>query len=317
MEMLFVGAGAVGQVLAAHAQRGGARVSFFVRPKYAEATAGGFVLHPRPERAPLSLRPDGVLTTADEVAARRFDYIILCTSSPALRQGTWLDELAAASGDAALAGIQPGLDDATQVAARVGEARTVWGAFPIMSWDARAIDGDGAGMAYWRAPLVKLPFSGARARPLVETLTRGGLPCRSVREVRTQHAFGGTLLDLHVAALECAGWRFAALRRDRALLAELHAALREALAIAARHVGAPLPLPLRLVGPLATRAILWLMPKLAPLDLDAYFRVHFGKVADQGVAMRADLIARGERFGLPTAALRHLDARVPQARGAA
>ena len=45
-KVLIVGAGAVGQVYARHAQLGGAEVTFFVRDKYREEVSRGFDMYP-------------------------------------------------------------------------------------------------------------------------------------------------------------------------------------------------------------------------------------------------------------------------------
>jgi 2-dehydropantoate 2-reductase len=312
METLLVGAGAVGRVLGLHLQRGGARLAFLVKPAHADEARRGFWLQPlaRGRQRP-ALRLDGydVLTRTDEVAARAWDCIVLCVSSPALRRGRWLDELAAASGAATVVAIQPGLDDPEYLGARVDGERLVWGMFSMVSY---ASD---AGTAYWRPPFGRLPFSGpaARVRPLVETLTRGGLPARAHRDVPGALAFAGAALDVHVLALARAGWRFDALARDRALVADTHAALGEALAIAARHRGAKSPFLVGHLAPWHTRLALRLGPRLTPFDLESYFRSHFTKVGEQSAAWLRTYLALAARHRLPSRALARFAEELPHA----
>lgn len=66
-----------------------------------------------------------------------------------------------------------------------------------------------AGMAYWLFP-DKAPFSGERARAVVDALVAGKLPAKQVRDVTRTSAFPG----IFVAALEAAGWSFRAMRDD-------------------------------------------------------------------------------------------------------
>jgi 2-dehydropantoate 2-reductase len=303
MDALLVGAGAVGQVLGLHLQRGGARVHFLVRPAYAEATRRGFVLQPlHGARAPATLTPDGVLTTVDEVAARRWDVVLLCVSSTALRAGSWLADVARAAGAATVVAIQPGLDDPALVGAQVPRERLVWSMFGLVSYvEAEAT-------RWYLPPLARLPFDGPRARPIAETLTRGGLPSVVRAGVADALAFAGAALDLHIVALECAGWSLASLRRDRALVGELHAALDEALAVAAHHRGRAAPWLLRrLLRPWVTRLLLRLVPRLAPFDAERYLRGHFTKVGDQTAAQLDAYVALAAK---DTPALRRLRERL-------
>jgi 2-dehydropantoate 2-reductase len=316
MEALLVGGGAVGMVFARHLQLGGARVAFYLRPQHLAAAQRGLVVYPlnrrHPRRNPVVLENVDLLTTPAEVAARHWDCVILCVSSTALRRGDWLAEIARASGDATVVAIQPGPDDPAFVRARAGAARVVWSMFGLISYSAADV-GEAVprpGIAYWRPPLSKLPFSGdaARVRAIVDALNRGGLPSRAHPDVPREVSFVGAVLDLHVQALHCAGWRFAELRRDRELLRLTHSALAEALAIAARHQDARAPWLLKQLRPWHSRLVLGLAPRLTPLDIERYFRVHFTKVADQSAAWLASHIALADTLQLPSESLRRLQA---------
>ncbi|HTJ46743.1 MAG TPA: 2-dehydropantoate 2-reductase N-terminal domain-containing protein, partial [Kofleriaceae bacterium] len=57
MRVLVVGAGAVGQVYARHAQQGGADVTFFVREKYRDEVARGLDLYPLNKRKKPPMAP--------------------------------------------------------------------------------------------------------------------------------------------------------------------------------------------------------------------------------------------------------------------
>ena len=78
--VLVVGAGAVGQVYARHAQQGGAEVTFFVRDKYRNEVARGLDLYPlnrgqRHRTEPVRFEGFEVVSRTDEVAAQRFDQV--------------------------------------------------------------------------------------------------------------------------------------------------------------------------------------------------------------------------------------------------
>jgi len=148
MNVLVVGAGAVGQVLAAHLKRGGARISLLVKDKHAEEARRGFNLRALHNRTSDTFLPDQVLTSTSEAVAQKWDLILLCMSSTALKRGTWLEELAKADGTFVC--IQPGLEDPEFVTARVGRERLVWGMFPLIAF------AEGDHMAFWLPPLGKL-----------------------------------------------------------------------------------------------------------------------------------------------------------------
>jgi ketopantoate reductase len=121
LRALVVGAGAVGQVYGHYLARGGADVTMFVRDKYrAEATAGYDLYHLR-TRGVEAERFAGfaVATTMAEVAAAAPALVVVTVDATAL-DGPWLRELVAATGDATVLALQPGLDaQATYLAAGV------------------------------------------------------------------------------------------------------------------------------------------------------------------------------------------------------
>lgn len=319
MRILIVGAGAVGQVYGRHLALGGAEVAFFVREKYAAAARAGFDLYPLDRAdaraAPVRLEGFAVLTSAAEVASGRFDAVLLCVSSTAIREGSWLAEIAAASGEATVAMLQPGIEDRAVVAAAVPGPRLVRGMIGMVSYLA-PLPGERVprpGVAYWLPPLSETPLAGPddRVRPLVDALRRGGLRARAKSDVDASLAFGGAILDTHVAALECAGWSFRGLARDPELVPLAGRAAREMLAVAARRLGVRAPLlPRLLLRPLAVRLLLRLAPRLAPLDLETYFRVHFSKVGDQTRLALGTALELARRFDLPAEGIAELAARL-------
>jgi len=313
MRALIVGAGAVGQVFGRHLALGGAEVAFFVKDKYAAEARAGFRLYPLNQKRHPAHRLDGagVVTTMAEVAAQRWDQVYLTVSSTAIRVGTWLGELCAATGDATIVFLQPNLDDRALLLAHCDGARVVDGTIGFLSYHA-PLPGEARftepGMAYWFPPMAPSPFSGAepRVRGVLDALRAGKFPAKRVRDLSQTAPFPSAVLNAYVAALEGAGWSFATLRRDGYLAAGARAA-RQMLAIAAREVGAKAPLGVRLAArPTTMRVVLRVQRAIVPLDLEAFFKAHFTKVGAQTRLGLRRYLALGKKHGLPVDAIAQL-----------
>ncbi|HTM22075.1 MAG TPA: 2-dehydropantoate 2-reductase N-terminal domain-containing protein [Kofleriaceae bacterium] len=311
MRALIVGAGSIGQVLAHALRAGGAEVAFLVKPAHAAEARAGFTLYPlgrRRERwRPVRLDGVPVLT---ETPLPRFDTVLLAVSSPALATGTWLAELAAATGDATMVALQPGAGDAARVAAVAGAERVVSGAIGLMAWSAplRGQQLPAPGTAYWVPPLSTFPLTGApaRVRPLVAALRAGGIPAAAHADAPAVAALGSALLETQVAALRCAGWSRTVLRGDPRLVALAGAAAREALSVIAADRGRRPPLPARLAARVPAPLLLGGLAGLAPMTLEHFLARHYGKVTAQTRATLDGWIARGEALGVATGALETL-----------
>jgi len=317
--VLVVGAGAVGQVYARHAQQGGAEVTLFVRDKYRDEVARGLDLYPlnrgrRQRTAPVRFEGFKVVSRADEVAARRFDQVYLTVSSPAL-QGPWLAELLRATGDATIVALQPGIEDRdTIVAAGAPADRLVSGMITLISY-AAPLPGETRfprpGMAYWFPPMSPAPFSGPaeRTAAVVALMRKGGLPAKQHPNVPRTVAFPSAILMTYLVALENAGWSFRTLGRGHIQRGARGA--REAIAIVGHQAGRP-PLGLRLAArPGILRMALWFGARAMPLPLEIYLKEHFTKVGDQTREFMVRYIARGKEVGLPVTALEDLMATLP------
>lgn len=310
MRVLIVGAGAVGQVFGHHLARGGAEVTFLVKPAYADDCRRGFTLYPLGRRTPRAqpFTGFGILTAAAEAAATRWDHVYLTVSSTALGTGSWLAELVAATGDATIVFLQPNLDDRALLASIVDPARIVDGAIGFIAYHA-PLPGEarfaGPGIACWFPPAPS-SYSGARAADVVAALRRGKLPARRVRDVTASVPFQSAVLYAYLAALEGAGWSFAELGRgERLPLAGRGAA--QAMAIAGQRLARPVPWRFRLAArPLVIRLALRLARRIVPLDLETYLRVHFTKLAEQTRAGMQSYVTHGRAAGLPIDAIEQL-----------
>ncbi len=313
--VLLVGAGAVGLVYGRHLQRGGADVSFFVRPKYAEEVRAGFAMYNlNHSRDPVRFEGFKVLTDTDAVAGQQWDQVWLCISSTALA-GDWLAPFLAATGSATIISLQPGLFDQDLIAGLVGPERLVTGLISFSSWHA-PLPGSVRpehGFAYWHPPFAQSRFDGAGAAAVVAALKAGSCPA-AVGGAATAGTRGTAVLMPIVAAMELGGWTFAGLRGPEQL--DLAArSIREAGAITCRKAGISSG-PVKIVArPMVIAGLSRLAPRIAPFDIETFFRVHFTKVGDQTLSNLSDWITEGQRTGLPTEALVALRAALIQARG--
>lgn len=317
--VLIVGAGCVGQVFGYHLARGGARVSFLVRPKYREALTQGYALwRLRLGRDPHALRaaPAPLFDSVERLASQRFDLVLLAMSSAAL-EPEWLRALAAHVGDAALISLQPDPADHALIEAVLSERSPARAASPLVRGNVGFIAFDAPlpeqgwararGTAFWFPPLSRSIFSGppAAVAALLAPLRRGGLPAGRVANVSRSMAFPNALGMTYLLALEACGWSIDALRADP-LLITCQRALREAIAIVRRREGGA-PVGVGLVT--RTRLVAWgfgLAAHVVPFPLLAFVQRHFTKVAAQTHLIVQRLVAEGERSGLVTANLREL-----------
>ncbi len=334
MKVLVIGAGAVGQVYGYHLAKGGADVTFFVRPQYADEARAGFTLYPLnalrsethlgaltqtlaaydPKKAVPPVRFDGfgVVTSAAEVRERAWDAVVVTVSSSAL-QGAWLGELLAATaarGAPTVVMLQPGPDDRARFLEFVPADRLVAGVVTLASYHA-PLPGETRfaepGMAYWFPPLMPAPFTGPaeRTQAIAKILRGGELPAKALG-ARAKVPGGGAEVALMtwLAAFEAANWSFRGLGEPE--LARLtHAAVGEVVAIerAPKLVGVVACAPI-------VRGFLWLASKVAPFPFESMVGAHFEKVRDQTRHILGGTIAKGRAAALPTEHLEALRARL-------
>lgn len=316
MRVLLVGAGSVGQVYGWHLQRAGVEVHVYVREKYAEEARAGFVLYPPGTTTPTRFRPDNVVTSPADVAASRWDQVWLCVSSTALR-GPLLGEIAAGMGDAVLVSLLPGLRDREILTPHVPPERLVIGLIAFSSWHAPL----GAealpepGMAWWHPPMSPSLFEGppAAVDAIVGALRKGGCPAARGAATATA-ARGSSFLVCMVAAMECAGWTFAGLREPRWVRLGGEA-VGEAMTISCAHLGISKGPMGMLASPTVIRLATRVLPMVAPMDFEAFLRVHFTKVGGQTLLALDTWIVEGRKRSLPVTALTTLAGDVRRARG--
>ncbi|MBI3544298.1 MAG: ketopantoate reductase [Deltaproteobacteria bacterium] len=316
MKILLVGAGAVGQVYGYHLQKGGAEVAFLVREKYAAECRAGFPLYPlnRSHARDTALRFNAeILTKDEEVAARKWDHVHLCVSSTALRNGDWLPRLVRSIGDATLVMLQPGIDDRDHLLKLVPAERLVTGMISIISYHA-PLPGEKVpepGMAYWCPPLSPTLLSGPKAQEVVDAFKAGALPAKRSADATTAAAFPGAALMMLVAALELSDWSFSKLRHGEALALACDA-LKETCPILEKKLSAKAPFGIAHLRPVFLKLLSRVAPKVMPLDVETYFKMHFTKVGDQTRFMLRGYIDHGKELKLPVHRLEALLRKLPE-----
>lgn len=312
MRVLVVGAGSVGQTFGHHLQRGGAEVHVLVKPTYAAAARRGYTLFDLRKggvASPLSFRPDGVCTDAAGVRQHRYDVVLITVSSDALATGSWLEALAEAAPEATIVGLQAGPGDWDRVRAAAGAERVCWGVIELIAYPSPLPGAVGPeGVAFWIPSWLMFPFSGPSERvgPLVEAFRAGGLRSREVHDVIALTAVGAPALNLHMVALEAAGWSIDALLADPELLRLAGQSVQEASAASAHAVGASVPWWIRAMRPWQLRVLAWVARRTIPIDLATYLQFHFTKVGIQTRMSLSGWIAAADQVGLPSRAMREI-----------
>jgi 2-dehydropantoate 2-reductase len=313
VDALIVGAGTVGLVYGYHLQRGGARVSYLVKPKHLEEAAEGYTLYAlksKTVREPIAFRPHELLSSLDEVRERKFDSVWLCTPTTAL-VGPWFEGLADAIGSSALVALPPGMKVRERIRSAVKESRVVDGAIGFVSYQAplpnETVPRPGVAFAF--PPMTASLFGGERAADLVAVLKKGGLPAKVDAHAHRSVAFTSAVLQPLMVALEGAGWSFEALYASPLLKTGVEAA-REALAITAKLLGARRPLWHLAIRPSIARLVFSLASRTMPFDFEAYLKVHFTKIGPQTRLLLPSYRFSGGATGIPTHALEALETAV-------
>lgn len=316
MDILVVGAGAIGQVYALHLARAGHAVSFFVKAKYAEGLKAGLSLHRLQRRGHVTERLTGfgILTDAAEVAGRRWDQVWLTLPSDALR-GELAQQVLAAVGDATVICLQPDIHDGEFVRRHVPDRQQVVQALiPFISFQSPLPGQPGPeGIAFFLPPLTPSLAAGetGRAAAVTATLKQAGVPARQVADFARSTAAFVAMMQPLMAALEANGWDLYGLPASPALREGLSAS-REAMQAAAAETGGSTWALRPLVWPLTWRLVLPLLKHVFPFDLQVYLRFHYSKVGVQTRMMLDSYIRLGTARRLPVSSLQMLRLSLPE-----
>lgn len=319
MNVLIIGAGAVGQVYGRHLEIGGAQVSFFVRARHVEAYKRGFNFYPlnrpHPRRQPIHMpiAEQQLLTTVEAVAAQVWDQVYVCVSATGLHDETILAALRA-TGDATVVSLQPSPVEQELIARHVSRDRLVCGMITLISYQA-PLQGETVptpGMAYYVPPFSSSPYSGPETRTtaVIEAMSKGGLRSRRHKNVTAQVGFPSAILMTLLTGLEAANWSFKKLAEgDR--LKEVAAAAQEAFAVIGKAQKVSPSAALRLAATsTALRFALAVGPYVLPLPMETYFHAHFTKVRSQTRLHMSEYLHEAKAQGIAADKLAALEAKV-------
>ncbi len=283
--LIVGGAGALGQAFGAALARRGP-VDVLVRPgRVDQLSAGVSVWRLRTGRAPLAqpFVPDRVLTAAEP---GDYAFVLLAVASDALRE-PWLPELCATLAGVPIVSIGQASGDRDAVERAAGADRAVFVLPSVIAYAGplrRELPLPG--VAVWYPPLSRRLVGGARAQEVARELSACGIPAQASPAAGPVGVWIATQSIPFIAALETAGWSFAALRRDR----QLRALAAQACVEAGRRRGPRAA---------AARAVLSVVGRLAPFDVEEYTRRHFTKVGPQTRMMLDEWIAAAGRRPAP------------------
>jgi 2-dehydropantoate 2-reductase len=314
MQILIIGAGAVGSAYGYYASIAGNRVSYSIKPKYRAGLERGMTLYHWKGRRAETIRFEGyeLFDSIDALRGKTFDAVLLTLPSDKLKEGDWFERLLTVVGDAKIWSLQPNATDIEWIAEKIGknaDARLVWGRIPILSYLA-PLPGEGfekPGYAFYLPPGAKALWSSktpALAEEAAKTFEAGGLNSKATAtDFRKLGILPENLLRMVVAGLEKSEWSF-----DRLLNGEnlylVREGLRESTAIYAKRYGVSDPSK-SVFGRIGSslfgvRTALRVARMVIPFDLEAFFRVHFTKVERQMHEALDELVAYGKRNGFST-----------------
>jgi ketopantoate reductase len=317
MKILMVGAGAVGSVYAYFAHKGGAEVTFLIKPKHRAHIENGIQLYHFPT---FGKKPEHVLfkdfdliDDPSQIAKTQYDMIWISVPSTAIRDGNWLEVLGQHAGKATLVSLQPGLNDRDFILekTKIPEAHLVSGSIPLLSYLA-PMPGESfekPGYAFWLPPGQNVFMSlgeTSRRKEVVDLLNRGGFKTKESDDHRKQALIGEAILRMVVVGLERSEWSFDRFMNGENIILATDS-MKEALPILAKAKATKNPMDSfvkrQLIRPSTIKGLLKGLQWIAPFDVESFFRVHFTKVEDQMHMGMKDLVELGKKGKFPTTTL--------------
>lgn len=311
-KVLVIGAGAIGQVYAYHLKQAGCAVFFYAKEKYASELRENLTLFPlnqtKSRQAPTTFKVDGVLTSKTEASQIAWDQIYLCISSTALR-GDWIDGFKDIAKHATIICLQGGLGDQEFLLKHFSRDQLVYGMISMISYHA-PLPGEsvkGQGMAYWFPPMGPSPFSGPneRVRDVVTTLNKGKHPAKVIKDVPGTVPFMSAALMSLIVVLELEQWSFKKVLSGHYLALGLKA-IKESNLIIKEKSHKSIPLPVTLLSAPIIKLVVRISPKVIPLDIETYLKIHFTKVRDQTILYLNEIIESGCEMKMNTKSLEEL-----------
>lgn len=309
MNILIVGAGAVGLVYGHHLAEAGHQVTFLVKEKYQQdleqEKKEGIVLYQLNNdkllQSPIRFNNFSVISQWQQ--ANDFDLIALSISSTALRQlplSIIKEKLLSANKSASLLMLQPSEEDLTHLSQVIPKENILQGMITLISYQTDNINEgiNPAGTAYYLPPL-PMPISASQLPQQINSLKEtvavfkeSGINAKAVTSALDESRMISAFFMTFLCALEAANWQFKALKESKVLLKQLSEAQRDLLPQKILGSG-PLAAIKRsllksLLKPGLYKTLIRLAPIFVPLPLEAYLKKHFLKVRPQTLMYMQD-----------------------------
>jgi len=309
MNILIVGAGAVGLVYGYHFANAGHQVTFLVKEKYQQALEDdkqeGIVLYQlnkdKDLQRPLRFNNFSTITQWDK--ADGFDLIILSISSTALRQlplAAIKEKVVSSKKSANLLMLQPSEEDLEHLAQVIPKEHILQGMITLISYQTDNINEgvNPAGTAYYLPPLPmpisasQLPQQKNTLKNAVSLFQQSGVKAKSVNSALDESRIMSAFFMTFLCALEAANWKLNRLKDSAQLLSQLAEAQRALLPL--KVGGNSITIMLKKIAlnlilrPWFYKLLIILSPRLIPLPLEAYLKKHFLKVRPQTVLYMQD-----------------------------
>eukprot|EP01134_Creolimax_fragrantissima_P007163 CFRG7163T1 len=316
---LIVGAGCVGAVLGHHLTKGGAKVTFMVKPSQVSSFD--------PNVYPFRMKKVSVFRTSSDVetfnaytlvdsakeAAKEvkanglYDAIVITLSSSAIRanNGDWCRRIGGLA--KSIVCISPGPDDHRYLSERIGSELVCNGAILFAAYPTPLYAPVRTNIEYTTVGLALVihgPYNATQM--LSESLDKGGLCCKGTNYLGSPH-YGSSLMMPLLAALELNSWSFKGtlFRLDTLILAA-----RSCVEGFELYSGLP-SMMFFLLYPFVCTVVLVMYcmlllfgPILAPFDLEKMFKYHFTKCRDQTILLLDGVIREGNERSSCTQRLR-------------
>ncbi len=309
MNVLIVGAGAVGQVYGYHLAKGGADVSFYIKEQHAAELDRGFDLYRlslfgkilKGRTRHHHFKQFSYISDTTSLRQQSYDYILNTVSSTALRSGWW-EEFSDVTGDADIVSLQPALDDAEFILKALPKERFIKGLIQFFSYQSPLPGNtEPAGVHYLLPPVAgSFEGEGGSASDLIQALKSGGFNAQPRENLNFYSSSLSSITIPLTAALEVSDWRISRLVEHENLQLGLDAS-REANQAIALTLGGK-PVSSRLLKQWLVRLLLRIAPFVSPFDVEAYMKFHFSKVGDQTRLMLEQFIAHARDHELPHSA---------------
>lgn len=323
MDVLIVGAGAVGLTYGYRFRKGGAKVRYLVKPAHVDGLKNGVtMLRHNLFLKSLRARPFGDYTLYTEPDKKDFahvDQVWITVPSDAL-QTEWMMKLRnALPTGAVIVGLQPGPDDDARLAKVFGKERMLKGVIGFLAYqypmDSQVDPKGRSGIAYYLPPTSGSlgPADHHAAISAKAVLAKGGMKISLSDGAAETYASLASLSITHMAALEVAGWSFKQFRDNHNMARVLarEAAVEAQMAMAASNGEEPDEEKFRKRagwGPMVTR----LAAIARGMPLEPYLQFHFTKVGAQTRLMLDQYIERARAHNLSSTHLQSLRKALPE-----